>query len=96
MLHRLALSSSSRVKACTSAAAGRQVTHTFTRALASAAASPAVLNPSESANDRQRHLGLLTVAAAAGLAGLAWNDNQSKTHCCGIAGVVGTPNHDAR
>jgi hypothetical protein len=88
MLRHLALSSSSRAKACTSAVVERQVIYTATRALASTA--------SESANDRHPLLGLLSVAAAAGLAGLAWNDKQSKTYCCGIAGVVGTPNHDAR
>jgi hypothetical protein len=95
MLRRLALSSSSRAKAYTSAAVGRQVAYTSTVALASTT-SPAVVNPSESANDRQRHLGLLAVAAATGLAGLAWKDDQSKTHCCGITGVVGTPDYDAR
>jgi len=48
-------------------------------------------------NHRRQH-GLLVAAAGAAVAsGLAYNNNKNTTtDCCGIAGVVGTPNHDAR
>ena len=94
MLRRLASSSSvSRL-----AAARKQVTLTSTRALASSTASVEALssNTSSSREEIRRQYGLLAAAAGASLlAGLAFNE-KNKTDCCGIAGVVGTPNHDAR
>lgn len=95
MLRRLASSPSvSRL-----AVARRPVTFTSYRALATTA--PVVEALSGSANnasreENRRKFGLLAAAAGSALlASLVYNEN-IKTDCCGIAGVVGTPNHDAR
>jgi len=93
MLRRLALSSASSFK---TGSFGRQITLTSTRALASTSAAPlASIKSSENAN-ANRQTGFL--AAAGLLAGMALvnNQQQQNTKCCGIAGVVGTPDHDAR
>lgn len=97
MLRRLALSSASSLKA-----GSRQITLTSTRALASTTAAPlassAAHKGSDSrANANNRQNGIL--AAAGLLAGMALVNHQTQkptTKCCGIAGVVGTPDHDAR
>jgi hypothetical protein len=41
-----------------------------------------------------RQVAAIVAASAAMIAGLVWQKN--KADCCGIAGVVGTPGHDAR
>ena len=89
MLRRLAVSSSSFKTTL-----GRQASLASTRAFASAypLASFASGNAKD---DRHRQAGLM--AAAGLMAGAAFiNSQQEKTKCCGIAGVVGTPDNDAR
>lgn len=91
MLRRLVSSSAA------SRAVSRQIALTSTRALATAptvgAASQEAFNNN---TESRRQYGLLAAAGASVAAGLLWNENNNTTYCCGIAGVVGTPNHDAR
>ena len=99
MLRRLTLSSLSRTSTSSaSAIVARQVTVTLSRSLASSLSSSVAT--CENANDRKGQHGWFTMAAAAaaaaGMASLDGSDDKNKTLCCGIAGVVGTPNHDAR
>lgn len=53
-----------------------------------------------SANENDRNVFLATAVvaatAAAALSINSSNNNNNKADCCGIAGVVGTPGHDAR
>lgn len=44
-------------------------------------------------NSRDKSLVAMTLLAAGTI---AFSSSQEKTDCCGIAGVVGVPNHDAR
>ncbi|CAB9511667.1 fructose-6-phosphate aminotransferase [Seminavis robusta] len=88
MLRRVIFSSPSLSRAAP--AVRKHVSYTSTRALAVISQ-----QPQENAAQNRQQIGFL-VAAAAGLTGLAWNSDKHKTKCCGIAGVVGTPNHDAR
>ena len=98
MLRRLASSSpASRLQQSGKVAASRhRVALTSTRALAATASPAAVISSPEAfSGEKRRQYGFLAAAGASVLAGLVWNET-NKTDCCGIAGVVGTPNHDAR
>lgn len=89
MLRRLALSSSSFKTA------SRPLALNSARALASTSASPLAAASFAEQTEKRHQAGFL--AAAGLLAGITlWSSHQEKTKCCGIAGVVGTPNYDAR
>jgi hypothetical protein len=39
---------------------------------------------------------IVALLAGTAVVGNAFNEHKNKTDCCGIAGVIGTTNHDAR
>ena len=59
-----------------------------------AVSSLSTLSSTRQQDDRHSHMvAAVAVVAAATAAGISWD---RKADCCGIAGVVGTPGHDAR
>ena len=52
----------------------------------------------DTAQDTSRHAVLLggALAAAAAAAGIAWDQQNKATDCCGIIGVVAQPDFDVR